>query len=233
MQFHLLLSIPLILAAHGRAQNLEVKIPPVTTSVDIKGQAVKIIAWGAVSSAPPGPSKLALTADLSDLQDRIVALLGAQLNRSDRCGERLTVESATLAPAPPAAILTAHVHVERWACGKAFGREIVKRLVGGSAAIAVKLTPSAAADGISMASEVQQIDAGGSLGELLRSASVGAAIKEKIAGSLESAIRAGLDLKSTLPPALAAAATLRSAQFVAGAQDRLWLTVGGEVSSAK
>jgi hypothetical protein len=115
--------------------------------------------------------------------------------------------------------LTAHVHYERWACVKAFGKNVVKRLVGGNAVVVVKLTPSAGADGISMASEVQKIDADGSLGEVLQSGSFWApAVKEKIAGSIESSIRKGLDLKSTLPPAAASAATLRSAQFVSGAE---------------
>ena len=77
--------------------------------------------------------------------------------------------------------------------------------MGGNAAVTVKLTPSAGPDGISMASEVQKIDADGSLGELLRSGSLGATVKEKIASSVESSIRKGLDLKSALPTAVAAA----------------------------
>ena len=229
MRFHLLLCVAPIFAVQARAEDPVLKIPPVQTSLDVKGQAVKITAWGAVSGGPQGPFKLALTADLSDLRDNIGALLASQLNRSDPCGERLSVESATLAPASPAAVLSAHVHYERFACAKAFGREIVKRLVGGNAVVTLKLTPSAGPDGISMASEVQKIDADGSLGELLRSGSLGAAVKEKIASGMESAIRKGLDLKSTLPPAVAAATTLRGAQFVSGAEGRLWFSVDGEV----
>jgi len=220
-------------APQARAEDLELKIPPVKTSLDVKGQAVQITAWGAVSSGPQGLFKLALTADLRDLQDNIAALLASQLNRSDRCGERLTVESATLVPASPSAILTAHVHFERWGCIKALGRDMVKRLVGGNAVVVVKLTPSAGApsgtDAISLASEVQKIDADGSLGEVLQSGSLGTSLKEKIASGIESSIRKGLDLKSTLPSSVAAAATLRSAQFVSGAEGRLWFSVDGEV----
>lgn len=229
MRFHILLCVASILAIDARAEDLELKIPPVKTSFDVKGQAVQITAWGAVSSAPQGVFKLALTADLSGLQDKIGPLLASQLNRSDRCGERLSVESAALAPAPPAAVLTAQVHYERWACAKAFGKNVVKRLMGGNAVVTVKLTPSAGADGVSMASEVQKIDADGSLGEVLRSGSLGTAVKEKIASSIESSVRKGLDLKSTLPPAVASAATLRSAQFVSGAEGRLRISVDGEV----
>ena len=229
MRLLLLWCVAPVFAVEARAEDVVLKIPPVKTSLDVKGQAVKITAWGAVSSGTQGPFHLELTADLSGMQDNIGALLASQLNRSERCGERLSVESATLAPDSPAAVLTARVHYERFACAKAFGREIVKRLVGGNAAVTVKLTPSARADGVSMSSEVQKIDADGSLGELLRSGSLGTTVKDKIASSVESSIRKGLDLKSTLPPVVAAAATLRRARFVSGADGRLGFSVAGEV----
>lgn len=230
MRFHILLSAALLICAHqARPEDLVLQIPPVKTSLDVKGQAVQITAWGTLTSAPQGLFKLALTADLGDLQSNIGALLASQLNRSDRCGERLSVESATLVPAPPAAILTARVHYERWGCIKALGKNVVKRLVGGNAAVVVKLTPSAGADGISMASDVQKIDADGSLGEVLQSGSLGPAMKDKIGSSIESSIRKALDLKSTLPPAVASAAALRSAQFANGAEGRLCFSLDGEV----
>jgi hypothetical protein len=228
MRINILLSAALICAAQARAEDLELKIPPVKTSLDVKGQPVQITAWGAVSRGPQGLFKLALTADLSDLQANIGALLASQLNRSDRCGERLSVESATLVPVAPAAILTAHVHFERWGCVKALGKQVVKRLVGGNAVVVVKLTPSAGPDGISMASEVQKIDADGSLGEVLQSGSFGTSVKEKIASSIESSLRKGLDLKSTLPPAVASAATLRTARFASGPESRLWFSLDGD-----
>jgi hypothetical protein len=229
MRFHVPLCLLLMVAAQARAEDIVLKIPPVKSSFDVKGQAVKITAWGAVSSAPEGLFKVALTADLSDLQDNIGALLASQLNRQDRCGERLSVDSATLVPASPGASLTTQVHYERWGCVKAFGREVVKRLMGGNAVITVRLTPSAGKDGISMASEVQKIDADGSLGEVLRSGSLGATLKEKIASSIESSVRKGLDLKSTLPPEVAAAVTLQNAQFASGAEGRLWFSLDGLV----
>lgn len=229
MRFQIFLCVALIFAANTAAEDLELKIPPVKTSFDVQGQAIQITAWGAVSRGPQGLYELALTADFSDLRNNIGALLAAQLNHSDRCGERLSVESATLEPASPAAILTARVHYERWGCVKAFGREAIKKLVGGNAVVAVKLTPSAGPDGIALASEVQKIDADGSLGEVLRSGSLGSTVKEKIARGVESSMRKGLDLKSTLPPPLAAAATLRAAQFIDGAKGQLWFSVSGAV----
>jgi hypothetical protein len=229
MRPYIPLCVALICASQARTEDLELKIPPVKTSLDVKGQAVQITAWGAVSGGPQGLFKLSVTADLGDLQANLGALLAAQMNRSDRCGERLSVESATLAPASPAAILTAQVHYERWACVKALGKNMAKRLVGGNATVVVKLSPSAGADGIAMASEVQKVDADGSLGEVLRSGSLGTTVKEKIASSIESSIRKGLDLKSALPPEVAAAVVLRGAQFAGSAEGRLRFSIDGEV----
>jgi hypothetical protein len=226
MRFLILLCAAPIFATQARTEDLVFKIPPVKTSFDVQGQAVKITAWGTVSSGPQGQYKLALTADLSDLQDNIGALLASQLNRSDRCGERLSVDSATL---DAEAVLTAHVYYERWACAKVLGREMVKRLVGGNAAFTVILTASAGAEGIRMASEVKKIEADGSLGEVLKSDSLGKTVKDKIASGIESSIRKGLDLKSVLPQAAAAAVTMQSAQFLSSAAGRLWLSVEGEV----
>ena len=229
MRPYIPLCVALICASQARTEDLELKIPPVKTSLDVKGQAVQITAWGAVSGGPQGLFKLSVTADLGDLQANLGALLAAQMNRSDRCGERLSVESATLAPASPAAILTAQVYYERWACVKALGKNMAKRLVGGNATVVVKLSPSAGADGIAMASEVQKVDADGSLGEVLRSGSLGTTVKEKIASSIESSIRKGLDLKSALPPEVAAAVVLRGAQFAGSAEGRLRFSIDGEV----
>jgi hypothetical protein len=41
MRFHILLCVALIFAAQAGAEDLELKIPPVKTSFDVKGQAVK------------------------------------------------------------------------------------------------------------------------------------------------------------------------------------------------
>jgi hypothetical protein len=106
---------------------------------------------------------------------------------------------------------------------------MAKRLVGGNAAFTVILKSSAGADGIRMASQVTDIQADGSLGEVLKSDSLGKTLKDKIASSIESSVRKGLDLKSTLPPTMADAVTLRSAQFASSPEGRLWFSVEGEV----
>ena len=129
------------------------------------------------------------------------------------------------------AALKAYVYYERFACAKAFGKEIVKRLAGGNAVIDVTLTPSVNNNTVKLAAEVKKIDADGSLGELLHSGSLGDSIRAKVAASIESAIQKSMNLKSTLPAAVAEAATLRTVQFADGGAGRLWLTIAGSADS--
>jgi hypothetical protein len=227
----LLVGVSLVLVCLAQAQtgNSTLQIPPVKTSLNLEGQPVEITAWGSVSAAPSGVFRLALTVDLGNFQENLTPVLAAQLNRSDRCGERLSVERAVLSPAAPAALLTAYVHYERFACVKAFGKEIVKRLAGGNGVVEVNLTPSAGENGITLAAQVRKIDADGSLGELLRSGSLGDSIRDKIAASIESAIRKSANLKSTLPAEMENVAAIQTVQFADGGAGRLWLTITGEV----
>ena len=204
-------------------------IPKVKTTINVEQQPIEITLWGTISATPSGISALALTIDLGDLQAHLTQVLSAQLNKSDRCGDHLTVEQAAIAPSTPSGTLTANVNFERFACVKAFGKQIVKRLVGGHAVIEVNLTPSVQENNISIAADVRKIDADGSLGDLLRSSSVGDSIRDKISDSIESAIQKSADLKSTLPAAMEKAVTLQSIQFADGGADRLWLIVGGAV----
>jgi hypothetical protein len=229
MRFAVLFCSALALCTTARTTELTLKIPPVKTSFDAGGQKIGITAWAAISGASPDKLHLAVTADLRDLQEKITPILAAELNRSERCGERLTVESASLAPASPAALLTVAVHYERWGCAKLLGKETVMRLVGGNGVVDVKLTPVVAPEGISVASEVTRIEADGSLGELLSAGSLGTTLRDKIAHSIQSAIQKALNLRSTLPPEVANVATLQSVQFSDGGQNRLWLNVRGEV----
>src|ERR1700722_19784465 len=217
----------LALASIAHAQ---LKIPPVKATVDLDHQPVEITVWGTVSPAPSGIFALALTVDLGGLQTNLTPVLAAELNRSDRCGERLTVEKAVLAPAAPAALLTANVNFERYACVKVLGKEIVKRLVGGHGVIEVNLTPSVDANDIMLTAEVRKIDADGPLGDLLRSGSLGDSLREKIGDSIEEAIQKSADLKLALPAAIEDAASIQTVQFADGGAGRLWLTIGGEVS---
>lgn len=203
------------------AQSGTLTIPPVRTSLTLEGQPVTVTIWGSVS-----PAHLSATVDLGDFQDHLTPILAAQLNRSDKCGERLSVEKVVLAPP---GLLIANVHFERFACAKALGKEITKRLVGGNAVVEVNLAPSVVENHIAMTAEVRKIDADGSLGEALRSGSFGDSIRLKIAAGIESSIRKSADLKSALPAGMEQVVTLTSARFADGGSGRLWLTLDGDL----
>jgi hypothetical protein len=203
------------------AQSDTVKLPPLKTSIALEGQPVGITVWGSVS-----PAHLSATVDLGEFQEHLTPILAAQLNRSDKCGERLTVEKAVLAPS---GLLVANVHYEHFACAKAFGKEINKRLVGGDAVVEVNLTPSVVDNHIAMDAEVRKIDADGSLGEALHSGSFGDSIRQKIAANIESSVRKSADMKSVLPAGMDGVLTLRTVKFADGGSGRLWLTVEGEL----
>jgi hypothetical protein len=203
------------------AQTDTLKLPPFKTSIALEGQPVAITVWGAVSAA-----HLSATVDLGEFQEHLAPILAAQLNRSDKCGERLSVEKAVLVPS---GLLTANVHYEHFGCAKAFGKEITRRLVGGDAVVEVNLTPGVADNHISMDAEVRKIDADGSLGEALHSGSFGDSIRQKIAANIESSIRKSVDLKSALPAGMDSVVTLRTVRFADGGSGRLWLTIDADM----
>jgi len=205
------------------------RIPPVSTTLNIEGQPVQLSVSGSVftPAADNGREtiRVELNADLADFQRNLTAILGAQLNQSNRCGERLNVLNAKLVPATPAAALTLTAHVEKWACAKAFGKEIVKRLVGGDGTIGVRLTPRVEDGAVKLAAEVTSIQADGSLGELLRSD----AIREKIRATVVSAVEKSTDFKTALPPAVQEIVSIERAQFAGSGEGRLALAVSSQV----
>src|SRR5579863_6495421 len=147
-----IVSLAVACVAWAQPNRLTLEIPPVKTSLDIEGQPVGFTVWGTVT-AP----RLSVTVDLGGLQENLTPVLAAQLNRSDRCGERLSVERAVLAPAAPSSVLTAYVHYERFGCVKAFGKEVVKKLVGGNGVVEVNLSPSVGENGIILTAQVQKV----------------------------------------------------------------------------
>ena len=103
------------------------------------------------------------------MQRRITPILRAQLNQDYHCGERLSVDKAALDPAAAASLLVGNVHCEKWACAKAFGKEAVKKLIGGNGIIRMRLTPSIEnSDTVQLRADVLSIDADGELGVALR-----------------------------------------------------------------
>jgi hypothetical protein len=232
----LIAGLPFVAMACAAAWGAEpvFRIPPVTTRVNIEGQAVEVKVSGEVfaSAAADGEQsiRLSLTADLADFQRNLTPILAAQLNQSNRCGERLNVLNATLTPAAPAALLTVKAHVEKWGCAKAFGKEVVKRLVGGDGIIGVRLAPEVESGaGIKLAAEVTSIEADGSLGELMRSGSFGDAIREKVRASVVSAIQKSTDFKTTLPEAVREIVSIQDVKFAGVGDGALALAISSEV----
>ena len=232
-------SIAVSSASPASAQNLTFKIPPVKIPFTVKDQQAYITASALISMTSKAGDldtfNLQLTADLTGLQQNMTALLSSQLDKDDHCGDRIAIQQATLAPADPASIATVQLHYERWACVKAFGKQQAKRVVGGNAVIPVTLTPGVDENKteLRLVPEVGTIEADGSLGELLRSGTVGAMIREKIRSSILSAMQKGTNLSATLPPAAQAYAAIESAEFKDGGSGRLLVVLDGQVRITK
>src|ERR1700678_4340215 len=153
------------------AQNTVFKIPPVKIPLEVKDQPMTITASAILTISSRDRNlrifNLQLTGDLSDLQRNLTSLLAAQLNKDDRCGERITIQNATLKPVEPAGVALVQLHVERWACVKVLGKQAAKKLLGGDAQIRIKLTPQIDDNNTSLrlVPEVEDIQADSSLGE--------------------------------------------------------------------
>jgi len=230
------LVLSLIVAASGlpaSAQNGVFKIPPVKIPLDIKDQPITITAWATLTLSSQDHNlrtlSLDLTGDLSDLQRNLTGLLGSELDKDDRCGDRITVQSATLTPVDPAALASIQLHVERWACVKLLGKQTAKKLLGGDAQIQIKLTPEIDEDKTSLrlVPEIEQIQADVSLGELLRSGALGDTIREKIRSAILSALQKGTNVGGTLPQAVQGYVTVQSVAFKNAGDGRLLVTLSG------
>jgi hypothetical protein len=224
------LAVFLSLSVAAFSQDLTFSIPPVKTSIDVGNQPVTIVASGTVTGNRQS-ARLKLSADLSDFQNHITDLLRAQLDRSERCGERLSVERAAIQPAAPAAALTAWVHYEKWACVKALGKQITKRVVGGNAMLPVKLTPVVNENReVKLTGEVGEIQADGSLGEVLRSGSFGETLVEKVRASILAALDKGANLRAALPESVAGVAKISGAAFGDSGAGHLSFEVAGDIA---
>ena len=212
------------LAAPLPAEELSLKLPAVKTTITFGDQPVVISAAAVVTGRPNSLEdvfRLLLTADMSELQIHIADLLGAELNTSERCGDRLTVTSATLTPSNPAGALAASIHYERWICVKMLGKEVVKKLVGGDGVVPVTLSPSIEAGEVRLTAEVGTIQARGALGEILRSPPVRDRLKERIGAAIQSALQGSTNLKAMVPAAIERVVTLTTARFADAGAGRL------------
>lgn len=220
-------------------KNKTLKIPPVKIPLNIKDQRVTIVASGLITMASKNHGlnvlNLELTADLSDLQQNLTALLGAELDKDDRCADRIQIQDATLTPIEPASLVVVQLHYERWVCAKLFGKQQWQKLIAGNAAIRVKLVPSAGENHseLRLTPELDPIQADGSLGELLRTGNLGEIMRDRILATILSAMQKALDLNAILPPVLQGSVTIQDARFRDAGSGRLIVTLNGLVQNLR
>jgi hypothetical protein len=219
----------------GGDKSQSFKIPPVKIPLKIKDQQVTIVASGLVTMAAKDHGlnilSVEFTADLADLQQNFTAVLASELDKDDRCGDRIQIEDAKLTPAEPASLVVVRLHYERWGCAKLLGKQKVKRLIGGNAVVQMTLTPSVGESHteLRLAAELGPIEADGSLGELLRTGNLGELLREKIQAAILSAVQKGLDLGAILPPALQGSVMIQDARFRDAGAGRLIVALDGQV----
>jgi hypothetical protein len=219
----------------GGDKSQSFKIPPVKIPLKIKEQQVTIIASGLITMGAKDHGlnilSVELTADLADLQQNFTALLASELDKDDRCGDRVQIEDAKLTPAEPASLAVVQLHYERWGCAKLLGKQEVKRLIGGDAVVQMKLTPSVGENHteLQLAAELGPVEADGSLGELLRTGNLGELLREKIQAAILTALQKGLDLGAVLPPVLQGSVTIQDARFRDAGSGRLLVALAGQV----
>jgi hypothetical protein len=227
----LILAAPSLLVS---AQDLTFKIPPVKSTLNIEDQPVPVSAWGTIAQVSNDREqsvfKLELIADLSGLQQNITPILSAKLNKSDRCGERIAIQRAELTPAVPDATVVTHLHYERWACTKLFGKQAANKLVAGNGVVQVTLTPAVDDHkSLRLVPEVGTIEADGSLGALLRSGPLGEMLREKVRAALLSALQKATDFNATLPPTAQNYASIQKAEFKNLGSGSLGVVLDGEI----
>jgi hypothetical protein len=215
------------------AQNLTFRTPSVKIPLEIKDQRITIVAFAQITrvSAERGMNvvRLNVTADLSDLQQNMTALLISELDTDDRCGDHIEIEHASLTPQDPAGLVVVQLHYERRACVKVLGKQQATKLVAGDAVIQIKLTP-VVEDGtkLRLMAEVGSIAADGTLGQLLRAGPLGEMLRDKIKNSVQSALQKGAELGATLPPSVQSYASIQSARFSNAGAGHLEVILTGE-----
>jgi hypothetical protein len=218
------------IVAGNNSQDSAFDLPPVKNLVNFADQPITITTSCVISKAAAeggqNTFKLELTADLSDLQRNLTDILRTQLDKNNRCGERIRVLSAALSSSEPASQVVLQLHVERWTC---LGRE-ANEMAEGDGTIEVKLAPSIGEDGaLRLTPKIARVEAQGLIGEWLRSGSLGETLRDTIAESLLSVLRQGEDLKTTLPPAARGNTKLQRAQFQGTGSGKLLAVLDGEI----
>jgi hypothetical protein len=223
-----------MLAAAAGAANFTFRTGPRKISLRIGNRPVLVTASGSVVASPRAHDDYLLTlrldADLSDIQEHMTGLMRSQLDKSEPCGDRITIDRAALIPAEPSVRAVIQLNYQRYACVKLFGKRRAEKLIGGNGIVQMRFTPSVEDQRtLRLVPQVEMIQASGSLGKLLRSGSMGASVREKVSRALLSAMQRGADPQVTLPPALQNIAAINEAQFDNEGAGRLGFVLAGQV----
>jgi hypothetical protein len=219
------------------AQENVFKTPAIRIPLDVKDTPINLTAWATMTLSSRDRTvkvlTLQLTADLSGLQQNLTPLLAAELNKDDRCADSIAIQNATLNlvdPSEPSALAIVQLHYERHVCIKMMGKQESKRLIAGNAQIPITLTPQVT-DGtqLQLVPQVGEIQADGSLGQLLRAGPVGEAIRAKVHDAILKALQKATNVNATLPPIAQQYASLQSASFVDGGDNHLLVVLDGEI----
>lgn len=206
-------------------------IPAFKTSAEIDGQRIAISSSTLITRVGTengeNTYKIMLTADLSDLEPNLTAALGTQLNGGERCGERYSIDDATLAPSTGTSVtVSTKIYAERWMCSRALGES---ELAQGSGGADVKATPVVGANGeIEIRTETAGVQGKGFLADSLHGGTLDTKLQRSVAALLSSTIRA-TDFQATLPAAGAAAAKIKAAKFQGAEGGDLTLILEGEM----
>jgi hypothetical protein len=209
-------------------------LPALPNRFNIAGQSLALPSSGVVvrTSKENGHNifNLTLDADLYELQQNITEVLGAALNRSPNCGERVEIKQAVFAPAAPASLVTVHLHYERWICALGGVAASPTEAIASDGSLEVKLTPTMAqTSGLGLDSEIIRADSTGSLRNMLRSGDLGDNLRQQIAATVLAVLRQATNPDSVLPAPAKENLSVQKAQFQNAGSDKLSFRLNGEL----
>ena len=214
-------------------QDLTFTLPAVKSPLRIGSQNIVVSSSGDLSQTEArGETRsfvLNRTVDLTDLQQNLTQIMNSQFDRSQSCGERLAVRQASVMTAPPASSMILQLHFERWSCSRVFGQSASEELAEGDGTVEMRLTPAVADSQLRINPEFKRIDASGMMAEALRSGDLGQDLRAKAAETLLKALRAGADVKATLPKVLQGPVSLEAARFQDTGSGGLKVALEGKV----
>ena len=214
--------------------DLTFNLAEVKNPVSLGNQTISLSQSGVISQVAAANGrrtlKLELIADLSDLKQNITDLLRAHVDMGSGCGERLRIRKATIESSSPASVLVLNMHYERWSCSRLVGQTALQELAEGDGAVEIRVTPVIQKEGsLNLAIEFSRINAGGAMGESLRSGDLGDELRGKLTDVILPVVWAGLNFEKSLPAAVRGSAAVRSARFQDAGVGRLAIEFDGQM----